>query len=88
MDVAVPPPYQFDDALSGSFSTLLHSFESLSPVNQLRTASALSNHSDSCMDSECHLSDAEGYIVCRDCPGTSCDEIKMCHHCQMKDDKS
>lgn len=82
VDVAVPR-YQ---ALSGSFSTLLHSFDKLSSVKQLRTASSLSNHTDSCMDSECHLSDAEGYIMCRDCPGSSCSEIKTCHHCQMNTD--
>lgn len=82
MDIAAP----FDEARSGSFSTLLHSFDVLSSVDfkQSKSASQLSN-ADSCMDSECHLSDSEGYIVCRDCHFSSV--IKTCHHCQMSKDE-
>lgn len=78
MDVAVPN-YQLDE--DGSFSTLLHSFDMLSSAKkQPRSTSSLSNHTDSCMDSECHLSDAEGYVMCGDSACSSSSEVKKCQN--------
>lgn len=74
----------FAEARSDSFLTL---FDVLFSVD-LKQSTSLSSSSNSCVNTEGHLSDAEGYIICKDCPcfGDS-SEIKTCQHCQMNKDE-
>jgi hypothetical protein len=51
-------------------------------VKGSRTSSSLSNNIKGYVDSESLLSEADGYVVCGDCLGSSCSEIKT----QMKDE--
>lgn len=86
VDMDVP---KYQEKRSESLSTLLHTIDVLSAVKfkQSTNVSSSSNPTGSCVDSECHLSDVEGYITCGDCPCSSASDIEICHHCQAVHNK-